>query len=54
MADIVPPVPVIDGHNDLAWACRSGREYSVAGLDSEIDAGRTRLQTDVAYRSFVG
>lgn len=25
--------PVIDGHNDLAWACREHRGYSVAGLD---------------------
>jgi len=39
--------PVIDGHNDLAWACREHREYSVNGLDSEQDSGRSALQTDI-------
>ena len=39
--------PVIDGHNDLAWACRAHRDYSVSGLDSEQDSGRSALQTDV-------
>jgi membrane dipeptidase len=47
MSDIVPIIPVIDGHNDLPWACRSERDYSVAGLDSEADSARTPLQTDI-------
>jgi membrane dipeptidase len=25
--------PIIDGHNDWAWECRLGREYSVEGLE---------------------
>ncbi|MDH6236047.1 dipeptidase [Cryobacterium sp. CG_9.6] len=40
-------IPVIDGHNDLAWACRDKRDYSVAGLDSEADSVISGLQTDV-------
>ncbi|MBS3181637.1 dipeptidase [Leucobacter manosquensis] len=36
--------PVIDGHNDLAWACRETRAYSVNGLES----GATGLHTDLA------
>ncbi|TFD46213.1 membrane dipeptidase [Cryobacterium frigoriphilum] len=40
-------IPVIDGHNDLAWACRDKREYSVAGLDSEPDSALSLLQTDI-------
>ena len=47
MTDPFPLIPVIDGHNDLPWACRSGRDYSVAGLDSETDSSRTSLQTDI-------
>ena len=43
----IPKIAVIDGHNDLAWACREHRHYSVAGLDSEHDSGRYHLQTDV-------
>ena len=39
--------PVIDGHNDLAWACREHRDYSITGLDSEHDFGCHQLQTDV-------
>ncbi|MBC9954750.1 dipeptidase [Leucobacter sp. cx-42] len=35
--------PVIDGHNDLAWACRIDRAYSVA----ELDTGVPNLQTDL-------
>ncbi|SDO36134.1 membrane dipeptidase [Cryobacterium flavum] len=42
-----PKFDVIDGHNDLAWACREHRDYSVAGLDSEQDSARNHLQTDV-------
>jgi len=40
-------IPVIDGHNDLPWACRTHRDYSVGGLDDEADAARTPLQTDI-------
>ena len=43
----IPKFAVIDGHNDLAWACRERRDYSVTGLDSEHDSGRHPLQTDV-------
>lgn len=35
--------PVIDGHNDLAWASRLARGYSVEGLD----AGAPDLHTDL-------
>jgi membrane dipeptidase len=38
---------VIDGHNDLAWACREHRDYSVLGLDCEQDSARSALQTDI-------
>lgn len=38
-----PRYPVIDGHNDLAWACRETRGYSVAGLD----VGAPALHTDL-------
>lgn len=36
-------IPVFDGHNDLAWACRETRGYDVGGLD----AGAASLHTDV-------
>lgn len=36
-------IPVIDGHNDLAWAARESRNYSVDGLDGPVP----QLQTDV-------
>lgn len=35
--------PVIDGHNDLAWACRVTRGYATAGLDT----GAPELHTDL-------
>jgi membrane dipeptidase len=28
--------PVIDGHNDWAWVCRTEREYSVEGLEGPL------------------
>lgn len=31
--------PLVDGHNDLAWALRLTRDYSVEGLDDETDPG---------------
>lgn len=34
---------VIDGHNDLAWACRERHDYRVAGLDT----GMPDLHTDL-------
>jgi membrane dipeptidase len=30
-------IPVIDGHNDLAYLCREHRDYSVAGIDQELE-----------------
>jgi membrane dipeptidase len=30
--------PVIDGHNDWAWECRSNRGYSVDGLESGLES----------------
>lgn len=46
--DLIPVnIPVIDGHNDLAWACRDKRDYSVADLDSEHHSTLSLLQTDV-------
>ncbi|WP_232505223.1 dipeptidase [Acidipropionibacterium acidipropionici] len=39
----MPVIPVIDGHNDLAWASRSSRGYRVDGLDGP-QAG---LHTDI-------
>lgn len=36
-------IPVIDGHNDLAWASRESRHYSVDGLGGSVP----ELQTDV-------
>jgi membrane dipeptidase len=38
---------VIDGHNDLAWASRTARDYSVHGLDTgapEVDTDLPRLR----------
>lgn len=35
--------PVIDGHNDLAWACRVLRGYDTAGLDASVPALHTDL-----------
>ena len=35
--------PVIDGHNDLAWACRTSRGYAVEGLDGEVPGLHTDL-----------
>lgn len=39
----VPRYPVIDGHNDLAWACRVTRGYATVGLDT----GAPELHTDL-------
>lgn len=36
-------IPVFDGHNDLAWACRETRGYDVGGLDAVVAS----LHTDV-------
>ena len=36
-------IPVIDGHNDLAWACRETRAYRVDGLDGPVP----HLHTDI-------
>lgn len=36
-------LPIIDGHNDLAWAAREKRGYSVAGLEGSVP----ELHTDV-------
>ena len=35
--------PVIDGHNDLAWAAREARGYSVEGLDTGVPEFHTDL-----------
>jgi membrane dipeptidase len=43
VADALDPVGVIDGHNDLAWACRESRGYSVEGLDGSVP----ELDTDI-------
>lgn len=42
-AERSPRYPVIDGHNDLAWACRVGRGYATDGLDR----GAPELHTDL-------
>ena len=47
MTERITRFPVVDGHNDLAWACREHRDYSVFGLDSEHDSSSSHLQTDV-------
>lgn len=36
-------IPVIDGHNDLAWARREGHGYEVTGLDASCSG----LHTDI-------
>ena len=36
-------IPVIDGHNDLAWARREGFGYAVQGLDARVPALHTDL-----------
>ena len=36
-------IPVIDGHNDLAWARREGFGYAVRGLDARVPALHTDL-----------
>lgn len=36
-------IPVIDGHNDLAWERRTTLDYSVDGLDQETGVGHTDL-----------
>lgn len=36
-------IPVIDGHNDLPWKCRSERDGSVAGLDRHQEQFQTDL-----------
>jgi membrane dipeptidase len=43
VAAALDPHGVIDGHNDLAWACRESRGYSVEGLDGSVPA----LNTDI-------
>lgn len=43
VTDALSPVGVIDGHNDLAWACRESRGYSVDGLDELVDGIDTDL-----------
>lgn len=48
VTDALHDVGVIDGHNDLAWACRETRDYSVEGLDAVvagIDTDLPRLRT---------
>jgi membrane dipeptidase len=42
----LPAFPVIDGHNDLAWAARQAADYSVEGLDGV--GGPSVFQTDLA------
>ncbi|AXE37823.1 dipeptidase [Acidipropionibacterium virtanenii] len=39
----MPVIPVIDGHNDLAWASRQGRGYRVDGLEGPLP----QLHTDL-------
>ncbi|MBN9612773.1 MAG: membrane dipeptidase, partial [Actinobacteria bacterium] len=47
-ADSLPTFPVLDGHNDLAWACRATRGYSTAGLDgAEGTIAAPALHTDL-------
>ena len=36
-------IGVIDGHNDLAWACRETRGYSIEGLDIGVPSLHTDL-----------
>ncbi len=36
-------IPVIDGHNDLAWERRTLFDYSVDGLDQETGVGHTDI-----------
>lgn len=36
-------IPVIDGHNDLAWARREGFGYAAKGLDARVPALHTDL-----------
>lgn len=38
------PILVIDGHNDLAWTCRTDRGYSVDGIDRE---SKQTVHTDI-------
>ncbi|MCI1748002.1 MAG: dipeptidase [Acidipropionibacterium sp.] len=41
-------IGVIDGHNDLAWACRQKRGYRVDGLDGNVPGLHTDLPRLVA------
>lgn len=36
--------PLVDGHDDLAWAARTSREYSVEGIDGDMSG---TFQTDI-------
>ncbi|MGN6334249.1 MAG: dipeptidase [Motilibacteraceae bacterium] len=40
-----PPTPVVDGHNDLAWAMREHCGYDLAAVD--LRGGEPALQTDL-------
>jgi membrane dipeptidase len=40
--------PVIDGHNDLAWALRSRVRYDLDALDVTVDQTGSGLHTDLA------
>lgn len=43
MTDTNAVIPVIDGHNDLAWASRQLLGYSTEGLDRPIDGLHTSI-----------
>ena len=46
--DILVDAPVIDGHNDLAWAMRSKVRSDLNAIDLAADQSATGLHTDLA------
>ncbi|MBO0895161.1 dipeptidase [Arthrobacter sunyaminii] len=39
----LPPIPVVDGHNDFPWTARTARGYSVEGMEED----KLSLHTDI-------
>lgn len=48
ISTLLRDAPVIDGHNDLAWALRTRFGYDLDAIDLSRDLSRQRTQTSVA------
>lgn len=51
---VLAEAPVIDGHNDLAWALRHRVGYDFDQLDIAVDQSATGLHTDLPRLTLLG